>query len=306
MWFFRLIRWPNLLITIFTQLLLYFAVTEPFIVSSGSTCLPDPLNLLLLVFSTVLIAAAGYIINDFYDLHIDRINKPDRIIMGKNLTSRNGLLIYYVFNAAAIIAGFLLAWRIGSFRLGFIFPLVAGLLWSYSIKYKCTPISGNLLVAFLSALVVLIVWLFVYFELSNRECAEAIFSKPIATVVWFYAAFAFLVSLVREILKDIEDTEGDKTCECRTFPAVVGTASAKFLAVVLIIITILVLAIGQILLFRFGFTVVLWYYCIPQFLLAYLLVQTIQARQNAEFGFPANVAKLIMVAGILGMQLFRL
>jgi len=307
MWLLRLIRWPNLAIILLTQGLVKYCLVRPYLGQAGISSYFSFGSFLLLALTTVLLAAAGYIINDYFDLRIDRINKPSRMILGKRLDARQGILLHWIFNGIATLAGFYLAYRVGSLRLGFIFPLIAGILWMYSARYKRSLLVGNAVVALLSALVVLVVWLFEFYMLRNLGYNLHAVAPKVSVAVWFYAAFAFLVSLIREIVKDIEDIEGDREAGCQTLPLMLGVQAAKSISLVLTLFTMALLAFGQYLLLQQGLKVIFWYYVIPvQLLMINLLLQINKSVLAVEFRVSGNLAKIIMVAGILGMQLFCL
>jgi len=307
MWLLRLIRWPNLIIIILTQVLVRHCVISPFLHSVGMNPHLAATGFVLLVLATAFIAAAGYVINDYFDQQIDRINKPDRMIIGIHISARRAIMMHWVLNGLAILLGFIASKAAGSLKLGLIFLLITAMLWMYSARHKRRLISGNLVVSFLSAMVVLIVWLLEYFALLNSGQDLPGQVRTISVVIWFYAAFAFLVTLVREIVKDIEDMEGDAAIGCQTLPVSAGIPFTKNVAMVLTIITMALLAFGQYLLFLKGLKLILWYYLIPvQLLLINLIIQINKAASPAEFRTPGNLAKITMVAGILGMQLFSI
>lgn len=307
MWLLRLIRWPNLLIIILTQVLVKYCLVSPYLAQAGLASQFTFLNFLILVFITVLLAAAGYIINDHFDLNIDRINKPSRMILDKLIEARQGILLHWILNGVAVLLGFYLAHRVGTLKLGLVFPIIAGLLWMYSARYKRSFMIGNVVVSLLSALVVLVVWLFDYYLLHNLVNELPVDLTKLNVAVGFYATFAFLVSLVREIVKDIEDIEGDTAAGCKTIPIRLGIRGAKNIALVLSLITMIVLAAGQYLLLQEGLKILFWYYLLPvQLLMINLLLQINKAMQPSDYRAPGKLAKIIMVAGILGMQLFSL
>ncbi len=303
----RLVRWPNLLIIILTQALLQFSVIIPLADVSESAYHFSFQNYILLSLATVLIAASGYIINDYFDVEIDRINKPEQIIIGKNINRKQSLWIYRILNIAGITAGILLAYRVEALNLGLIFPLAAGLLWMYSAQYKRRFLVGNLVVAALSALPVLLVWLFDYFAVKSRSINSLPLTSIIHFTVWFYTGFAFLLTLVREMIKDIQDMHGDNTAGCQTLPLVLGVRNTKKIIQVSTALTMVLLAFGQYLSLRKELEIIFWYYLITvQVLLGYLWVNIRKSSTSADYRFAGNLAKIIMLAGILGMQLFML
>ncbi|MGV3540866.1 MAG: geranylgeranylglycerol-phosphate geranylgeranyltransferase [Rufibacter sp.] len=213
--FLSLIRFPNLLIMLLTQVLVrqYLLFPE----RPWEQAFSWRFGLLLL--ATLCIAAAGYIINDYYDVKIDRINKPERIVVGKGLTRRKAMMVHLYLSAGGVVLGVLLGWRVALVMAG-----TAMLLWGYSAQFKKKPFIGNMTIAFLSAVMVLVVPL---------QANQASLS------VWAYAIFAFLISLVREIIKDMEDMAGDASFRCRTLPIALGVPRTKWILYPLLTIFLL-------------------------------------------------------------------
>lgn len=302
-----LLRIPNLAIIILTQYLLGYGIIRPLLAMQD---VEPPLGHFLffvLVLATVLIAAGGYIINDHFDVNTDRRNKPGKNMLEGRISVRKAFRLYYIINGIAVIAGFYLAWQAGSLQLGLIFPAVIGLLWFYSSRYQRMMLWGNLLVALLSAMVVLIVWLFEFFMLvgSSDDFVNVINQLGVINkYVWAYALFAFMLSLIREILKDIEDLKGDMSTGYRTLPVIRGIRAARIVAVILVILLMALLTLGQYYLFKKGLMIPFWYLTIAvQSILIYLLIQLIQQREAEKYGYLSITAKIIMVAGILSMEL---
>jgi 4-hydroxybenzoate polyprenyltransferase len=204
--------------------------------------------------------------------------------------------------------GFYLGFVVDYFLLGFVFVAVALLLWFYSEKYQKTILLGNIFISLLSAFAVFIVWLFELFALRADPViyAEAMKQINVITIIVIgYTVFAFLVSLIREIFKDIEDIEGDREAGYHTLPIGSGIRRANWLAIGLIFITIAVLAVAQYYLYKKGITLVFWYLMIAvQLLFMFLLYNAVKAKSKEDFRFLSNACKIIMVAGILSMQLF--
>ena len=304
----KIVRLPNLLIIILTQGLFRFCVIEPFFGLGSAQPSMEYFDFGLLVLSTLLIASGGYVINDYYDLQIDQINKPAKTIAGKSIPLKNLKTYYYILNLAGILSGFWLAFRIHYILLGFIFPIVAIMLWYYSSAYQKTVLAGNLIISFLSGLSLLIVWIFEIFALLSDPLTyvEVVNQlKPVGWIALAYTAFAILVSLVREILKDTEDMKGDTDFGFRTLPIVFGIITARKVAASLAGLVILALAVYQYYLYVNGFNLVFWYLVIAvQSLLFYLVFHILKASSKDDFHYLSNVTKIIMVAGILSMQLF--
>ncbi len=195
--------------------------------------------LTLLIVSVVGIAAGGYVINDYFDVKIDRINRPDNLVVTRIISRDTAMHIFYGLTAVGVIAGTVVAWWAHSWTLLFIYVVIPGLLWFYSASYKRMFLIGNLVVAFASAIVPLLV------AIANADYLHHLYQNALAyspivgeLYVWTggFAAFAFLLTWVREIVKDIEDIEGDREMECRTLPIVWGDKVAKIIATLLLVV----------------------------------------------------------------------
>ena len=206
----------------------------------------------LLVISTVLIAAGGYVINDYFDTRIDRINKPDDLIVGRTVKRRVAMMGHLVLSGLGLLVGAFVAWHSGQLKWALIPVFAIGSLWFYSTNLKRTFLMGNGLVALLSGLIPLTVGLYEIPMLVSKYAAnttlittdghqvEAMFHFD---VLWpwilAYAGFAFITTLVRELQKDLADVKGDEADGCRTVPIVWGARAAKTMALVYIAATII-------------------------------------------------------------------
>ena len=195
--------------------------------------------LTLLIVSVVGIAAGGYVINDYFDVKIDRINRPDNLVVTRIISRDAAMNLFYGLTAVGVIAGTVVAWWAHSWTLLFTYVVIPGLLWFYSASYKRMFLVGNLVVAFASAIVPLLV------AIANTDYLHHLYQNALAyspivgeLYVWTggFAIFAFLLTLVREIVKDIEDIEGDREMECRTLPIVWGDKVAKIIATILLVV----------------------------------------------------------------------
>ena len=195
--------------------------------------------LTLLIVSVVGIAAGGYVINDYFDVKIDRINRPDNLVVTRIISRDAAMNLFYGLTAVGVIAGTVVAWWAHSWTLLFTYVVIPGLLWFYSASYKRMFLVGNIVVAFASAIVPLLV------AIANADYLHHLYQNALAyspivgeLYVWTggFAAFAFLLTWVREIVKDIEDIEGDREMECRTLPIVWGDKVAKIIATILLVV----------------------------------------------------------------------
>ncbi|MEQ8425804.1 MAG: geranylgeranylglycerol-phosphate geranylgeranyltransferase [Cyclobacteriaceae bacterium] len=269
---FRLTRFWNLAIIGAAQ---YF--TAYFLV--GSETLGD-WRLLLLAASTMMIAAAGYIINDYYDIKIDLINKPERVVIGKGITRRYAIFFHTALSVTGVAFGFLLSWQIAAVNF-----FSAFLLWLYSNNLKRQPFIGNFSIGILTALSVLIVNLLY---------------PPFNSFVLIYALFALAMTLVREIIKDMEDWKGDNTFGCKTLPIVWGIRRTKqFLYVLLGLFAALVLFINYIYVGLPIYYFILFLF-IPK---GYLLLKLVRADTIKDFARLSSLSKLILLLGIGSMVL---
>jgi 4-hydroxybenzoate polyprenyltransferase len=266
----RLTRFWNLVIIGLAQ---YF--TAYFLISKAT--LAD-WHLLILSASTMIIAAAGYIINDYYDVKIDLINKPERVVVGKKITRRYALLFHTFLSVIGIALGLLLSWRIAAIN-----SLSAFLLWFYSNRLKRQPFIGNLVVAALTGLSILL--LEVLYKNNNP-------------LIIIYSLFAFFITLVREIVKDMEDLKGDNTFGCKTLPIIWGIRKTKvFLYILLAIFSVVVLLVNH---FYSRLPTIYFLLCLfgP---VGWLVVRLIRADTIREFYQLSQLCKVIMLLGIASM-----
>lgn len=237
--YFRLVRGGNLL---FIAMLLYVMekwVATP-LLDNGLFHEQMPWwVLLLLILATVCIAAGGYVINDYFDIKIDKINRPDKLIVPDIVSKNTAMHLFQCLTAAGVAMGIAVAVWARSWTLGMIFVVIPGLLWFYSASYKRQFLVGNIVVAFMAALVPLLVAIanadylkHLYHEMLGYSpiCAE------LYTWIGGFALFAFLTTLAREVVKDMEDEEGDREYECRTLPIKWGNTVSKVVVTALIAI----------------------------------------------------------------------
>ena len=238
----KLIRFKNLLFIAFVQFAMYQMVLVPILQTFGFDAALETGMLGLLIAATVFIAAAGYVLNDYFDVKIDAINRPEKQIVGNLISRHEAMLFHQILTGLGVICGLLLAYFAQSFTLAFIYIVVPGLLWFYSASYKRQFIIGNLVIAFISALTVLVVGI-TQLAFLQKEYGSFIFETPIPKHFygWIgsFALFSFLCTWIREIIKDMEDEKGDREMECRTMPIKWGIIKTKGFLIGLILITVL-------------------------------------------------------------------
>ncbi len=303
----RLVRLPNVLIVVLTMLLMRYCIFSPYLYGTLPGSMSPGLWYGLLVLVTVVITIGGYVINDYFDAGIDRINRPDSQVVTRAVSRRAAIKIHIILNSVAILLGFFLAWRLKAISFGFIFPFVSGMLWLYSAKYKRLFFWGNAMVAALSSFVILVAWLFEFFwlRLDPMQFAAMLAVIPwVNRIVLAYALFAILISMVREIIKDMEDTEGDRAEGCRTLPIVLGIGVTRIITAVLLVSTMALLGFAQVILFRLSMNMAAWYLLFTvQLPSLFFLIRLFQAKNKADYHDLSTLCKMIMLAGILSMEI---
>ena len=294
----KLIRFPNLLMMVLTQYLVRYCIIEPVVVGyMGQPLGLTNFDFFLIVFSTFIIGAGGYIINDYYDVAIDAINKPGINILKSQKKQKLAINSYIVTSIIGIALGFYIGYKAGDYQLGYINSICAASLYYYSANFKGKFLIGNLMVAFLSAMVPLVVGLYDLIALPNTyEFASLI------NLIGGYAAFAFLTTLVREIIKDIEDIEGDKVDDCTTLPIKLGVPASKWIVIILSLLTMG--AIGYFMKNRyFEEDYALFYYLLilVQLPFAYLIFSVFKAESKQDFHNASTLTKIIMLTGVLSL-----
>ena len=235
-------------------------------------------RLFLLASSTAIIAGAGYIINDYYDIKIDLINKPERVVIGKSITRRYALFFHSVLSLVGVALGFLLGWKVGVIHFLSVF-----LLWWYSNSLKRQPFIGNFVVAWLTSISIVLVN--ILYDLTN----------PLVVI---YALFAFFMTLIREIVKDMEDLKGDNTFGCKTLPIIWGIRKTKWIIYVLLVL----LGASVVLLNERYSQLPLSYFLIFLYIpLGLLLVRLIRADTRKDFYWLSQLCKIIMLFGVVSM-----
>ena len=303
--FLRLVRYPNLFFVVLTQYFFQYLIVVPILSHAGMSATLIDINFALLVLSTVLLAAAGYIINDYFDVKMDAINKPRKLFISKSIKRRPAILAHQIFTSVAIVIGIYVAWVTGNVKLAFINPIVATLLWYYSTSYKRQPFIGNFIVAFLTALVIplLVFYEQPLFHPQNNEELMAAYGIFIRT--FFYFIFAFLVSLIREIIKDMEDIEGDETYGCRTLPIVFGIPKTKLLVYFLCVVVIGLVALVQSPFMRVhDYARVIYLFQTVQFPVFLIMWLLLRADTQKDFNRISTLVKVVMLMGIFTMAYF--
>jgi len=241
--FLRLIRPVNLLIIAVTMYSIGGYLDVVYSGFNDGKMLIQTFNFFLLVISTVFIAAAGNIINDYFDVRADRINRPDRTIITKHIKRRWAIVFHWVLNFIAFGIAIYLGLVLDTFWYVFIHLLSINFLWFYSMQLKRTLVIGNVVIALLTALVPVLVGIYYqdYFKAVTLDSAHPFHLNSYAFFPVYLGIglgiFAFVLNLTREIVKDMEDVEGDLILKARTIPIVYGLQKSRSISIIFVLIT---------------------------------------------------------------------
>lgn len=298
--FLKLIRYPNLLLIITTQVLIKYGLFESF----GITITLSGLGFLFLCVSTVCIAAAGNIINDVYDTETDRINKPHKRIIGKLISEKAALTAYIILTILGVGMGFYLSNMIGKPGLSAIFVIISALLYLYATYLKNIAVVGNIIVSALVATVIIVVGLFELLPAitpANRQTQSTIFS-----ILLDYALFAFLVNWLREMVKDQEDINGDYNAGRKTLPILLGKARANK-----VIFIIGLIPVAGVIYYMYNYLFINNYAVLYALIfivgpLLYFLVTLPGSKTKPHYARLSLLLKLVLLFGLLSLGLYPL
>ena len=300
----RIIRPANLAIMAVMLLLVRYAIFIPIFRSNGLEGLMPGWQFLLLVVATLCIGAGGYVINDVLDIELDRVNKPEKQVIGRQISDVTGNKLHFNLTAVGIAFGIAFSYFSGNIFLAVMFVIIPTALFYYSFKYKYLPAVGNLVVALLAAMVVMIYWLFEFYNLKSQPdlFVDASLSFPqLNRFVLAFAIFAFITTLTREIIKDAEDITGDTRFGCRTLPVVFGYNATRYIVLGLILLILACIAWYQFILTGTGYSLMAYFLGITELLLIYSAIKTMSARDKKDWGSLSTIFKLIMVSGMLSL-----
>jgi 4-hydroxybenzoate polyprenyltransferase len=296
--FLNLIRWKNLLMLVIVQLLIKYALFQPF----GIDVTLNAFGFSLLIIATLCIAAAGNIINDIYDIETDLVNKPEKVVIGKQISEKAAYNLFIIFNAIGVGIGFYLSNLVGKNGLFALFVIISALLYVYASYLKQIILIGNIVISILVALSIVIVGLFDLLPAITPENQST--QLTMFKILLDYALFAFMINFIREIAKDLEDIDGDYKAGMNTLPIAIGRErAAKVLfalsliplaAVLYYVLTFLYkqeLAVGYFLVFIVG----------P---LLYVSIKAFKAESKKELRHISDVLKIIMLFGMLSLLLY--
>src|SRR6478672_6695739 len=295
--FLRLIRYRNLLMLALMQLVFRYGFLEWYNVPLA---LKD-WQYVLLVLATVSIAGAGYLINNIMDRETDADNKPEKVIVGKSISESQAYNYYFALNAFGVLAGSYLSWAIGKWSFAMIFISIVMVLYMYATSFKQNLLVGNFIVATLLSISVLIIAIFdMYPVISLANIANM---RMIFEVMIHYSIFAFIVNFLREIVKDIEDVNGDYNQGMNTLPIALGVARTailvfwlSFIPIALLLYYVNAKLFAEDLFVASGYALAL--IVAP---LVYFTIKMFSAKTQKDFRHLQGVLKLVLLFGILSL-----
>ena len=302
MGFLRLIRYQRVLLIGIIQALMYWAVILPTMEVYGVYSTTPIWIVLCTILSTMFITAGGYVINDYFDVKIDKLNRPDRLIVTRDVQKHEAMRFYQILTAVGLILGIVVAIAMRSFTLGFIFVVIPGVLWFYSASYKRQLIIGNLIVAASVALVPLMP-LILEAEQLNSIYGDLLKETPLLRTLYaticMFTVFAFLWSFIREIIKDLVDEYGDREMECHTMPVVWGVKTTQIVVTILTAVACIVMAILIFALVTFDNYITLRYFLIGIVVPNICMICLMWSKGCKAYSNALNMMNFILIIGIL-------
>lgn len=297
--FLKLIRVENLFIIAVTQICIKYLVFAP--INDFSRFTPALFSISLV--STLLIAAAGYIINDYFDVKTDKINRPETVVVDVSIKRRWAMIFHIIFSTMGLLLGAYLAIKCHNLKLISFQILSIIFLWFYSTNFKKQLLVGNIVVSLLTATIPVMPMIYdFYFSVQVHDMALELFKpllKPLVVITFGYAGFAFLTSFAREVIKDMEDYKGDVQTGCKTMPIVWGIITSKVVTFFTIVITMGLLLIAGIKFYSVQQLIAVYYIGALILLpLGILLIQIIRAKTSKDFKMASLLLKFIMLFGI--------
>lgn len=300
--FFRLVRLPNLFFIALTQVL--FQICIYYSLYEGSIPKGDTLRFILLMLASLMIAAAGYIINDYFDINIDEVNKPHKLVVDKHISRRWAIAWHFMLSVTGVVLTVVALPILQKWYLILANIACVALLWLYSTNFKKQLLTGNIVISLLTAWTILIIF-FSKVSLSDAFGAGDASHYKLFRIAILYAGFAFIISLIREAIKDMEDMEGDAKYGCRTMPIAWGVNATKVYIAVWLIVLLALLIVIQVYILQFKWWVPVAYGFVAILLpLVLILFKLRKSTTVKDFHQLSLMTKLVMFTGILSMIFF--
>lgn len=281
------------------QLLVKYAFLESFGVNFGL----NTIQISILILATICIAASGNVINDIYDVETDFVNKPNKIIVGKSISEKTAYNLFIVLNIIGVGLGYYLSQSVGRSAFFSIFVIISASLYVYASYLKQTLLIGNIIISVLVALSIIIVGVFDLLPqiTSQNKSFLLVFFK----IIFNYAIFAFMINLIREIAKDIEDIDGDYKAGMRTLPIVIGRERAGNILFVLTLIPLFTVAYYTINSLYKNEIAVIYFLILIIAPLIYVSIKSFSAKTKKDYHHISNILKLVMLFGVLSLLLYK-
>lgn len=288
-------RWKNVLMIILIQYLFKFILFEKFNIQVTL----DTFHFTLLALSTAFVAIAGYIINDIHDVKADIVNKPEKLFVDKKITRMTAQKLFLGFNSVGLAMGMYLSYYIGHTSYFMIFLLTSLLLFTYAKHLKKRFLVGNIIISFIVFFCILMIAVFDVAPATNSYNLQS--QMGILHLFLIFGGFGFSLTFLREVVKDIEDIEGDKAIHAESFPIVLGLKKTKYILVIGSALVIIALSYICYSVFDFNKYISLYLLGLVVLPLLYFIVMLAKAGTKSDFHKLSGVLKLIMLFGILSM-----
>ncbi len=269
---FSVVRGYNIPIIVLAQYLSAIFILAP---EKRALSIVLDFHLFIIVFVSSLTIASGYIINNFYDSQKDLINRPNKSMLDRLVSQKTKLQVYFILNFIVAFLSIFVSWRAVLF-----FSIYIFLIWYYSHRIKKYPIIGNLTAAFLAIL---------------PFFAILLYYKNLYEVIFGHAVFLFLLLLIREMIKDLENIKGDLANDYKTIPIIYGEAVSKKIITVLTIATLLPVYV-LIEVFDVGYMDIYFYSCL--IILIFFLLYLWNSTTKNQYLVLHNILKFLIVSGV--------
>lgn len=303
-----ILRPVNLIIIALTAYLVWKAVIGSVLENHGMALHMGEGTLSFLIASIVCIAAGGYVINDYFDREMDKVNKPEKQYLGRHIPLTVGIIMYVLLTVAGLAFGLVAAIEVGNYKVGTVMIIMALALYFYSEQFKYLAFWGNFVVSVAIAFVVITMWLFEFFAMVNE--ASMLLHREVRFImhalVLGYAAFAFLATITREMVKDRQDAPGDLQAGVRSLPIIMSDKGFKILVAVMMVLNLALLLVGMNFLFRLNLNLAGIYVIVLILSLIFIGWLLFKATTKEDYGVMSLYLKGYMLAGVLSMQLLMI
>ncbi|WP_373058725.1 geranylgeranylglycerol-phosphate geranylgeranyltransferase [Zunongwangia sp. H14] len=295
----RLIRYKNLLFIAATQFLIKYGLFEAF----GAAITLNFFGCFLLALATVCLAAGGYIINDVHDVETDLINRGEKTIIGAGVSEKTGYTLFMILNVVGVGIGFYLSNIVGWPAFSGLWIFASAILYFYATYLKRMALIGNIIVSCTIAGVVIIVGLYDVLPAINNQ------NQPLQLLLFSiltdYAIFAFLINLLREMVKDQEDIKGDYNAGMQTLPILLGTSRTNK-----VIFTVALVPLVAIFYYTYTYlfqnTIATIYALVLIFApLLFVMIKIWDAEKKKRYTRLSFILKMILFFGLISVGLYK-